>query len=192
MDDKSRIRRDVLRKRDGIAASERERRDILIGERIFSLPEFREARVVFYFASFRSEVSTLSQIKEALRMGKKIVLPRVDPRLKVLKLYEIKDVGELSPGCMGIPEPAVPEERRREIDDVDLVIMPGAAFDVRGNRIGYGGGYYDKLLSGMKKDAPLIAVAYEEQVVDRVPVEPHDIRVDMIVTDRRLIRCKET
>jgi 5-formyltetrahydrofolate cyclo-ligase len=69
------------------------------------------------------------------------------------------------------------------------VIIPGAGYDAAGNRVGYGGGYYDRLLSGLHKDIPVIAPAYEEQLTDWVPSEPHDIRVNMIVTDRRLIRC---
>ena len=89
---------------------------------------------------------------------------------------------------MGIPEPPV-SEQQMNINDADIVIIPGAGFDASGNRIGYGGGYYDRLLSGLQKDIPVIAPAYEEQIVDSIPSEPHDIRVQMIVTDRRLIRC---
>jgi 5-formyltetrahydrofolate cyclo-ligase len=71
------------------------------------------------------------------------------------------------------------------------VLLPGAAFDHRGNRLGYGGGYYDRLLARLKKKLPLVALAYEEQIVDSLPAEPHDIKVDMIVTDERVIRCTE-
>jgi 5-formyltetrahydrofolate cyclo-ligase len=72
------------------------------------------------------------------------------------------------------------------------VIIPGAGYDTSGNRIGYGGGYYDKLLSELTNKIPIIAPAYEEQVVDSIPEEPHDIKVHMIVTDRRVIWCKRT
>ncbi len=74
------------------------------------------------------------------------------------------------------------------IEDIDLVIVPGAGYDYAGNRLGYGGGYYDILLSGKKKNMPIIALAYEEQLVDAIPAEQHDVRVDMIVTDQRVIR----
>jgi len=89
---------------------------------------------------------------------------------------------------MDIPEPPV-REGRMSINDVDLVIIPGAGFDISGSRIGYGGGYYDRLLAGLQKAVLVIAPAYEEQGLDAIPSEPHDIKVQMIVTDNRLIRC---
>lgn len=181
------IRRDVLRRRDSIRPEERKRKDRLIMNRVFSLPEFGSAEVIFYFASFGSEVSTMPHIEEALKKGKRIVLPRVDNENRRLRLYEIHDTGEIKPGFMGIPEPYVPPERERDINEVDLVIMPGVAFDIYGNRLGYGGGYYDRLLSGLKKKVMLVAVAYEEQIVDSLPSEAHDVKVDLIVTEKRSI-----
>jgi len=189
LEDKSRIRQDVLRKRDSLDPNTRKAKDSLIKERLFSLSEFQQAPIVFLFASFRSEVSTFPQIEEALALGKRVILPSVDSLNKELRLYEIKELSELSTGYMGIPEPAVAEERERDINDVTLVIMPGAAFDPRGNRLGYGGGYYDRLLSRLRRKIPLIALAYEEQLVDSLPTGPQDVRVHMIVTDRRVIRC---
>lgn len=191
-DKKSHIRKEVLRKRDSIDILLRRTKDRLIKERLFSLPEFEGAEVIFYFASFRSEVSTLQQIEDALRLGKRILLPVVDKRLSRLRLFEIKDIAELSPGSMGIPEPSVPQDREREINDAGLVIMPGAAFDAKGNRIGYGAGFYDKLLAGLKKQTPLIAIAFEEQMVDSIPAEPHDVRVHKVVTDARVIECLDS
>jgi 5-formyltetrahydrofolate cyclo-ligase len=189
LDDKSGIRQQVLRKRDSLDPGKKERKDRFIKKQLFLLPEFQSSPVILFFASFRSEVSTASLIEEALRMGKKVVLPSVDPVHKELRLYEIKDVNELSPGYMGIPEPAVPSDRERDVNDVTVVIMPGAAFDLRGNRLGYGEGYYDRLLSRLRRKIPLIALAYEGQIVDSLPSEPHDIRVHIIVTDERVIQC---
>jgi 5-formyltetrahydrofolate cyclo-ligase len=191
LEDKSRIRQDVLRKRDSLDPDIKKAKDSLIKEKLFSLEEFRQAPVVFFFASFRSEVSTFAQIEEALSLGKRVILPSVDSRKKELRLYEIKELSELSTGYMDIPEPAVSEERERDINDVTLVIMPGAAFDPKGNRLGYGGGYYDRILSRLRRKIPLVALAYEEQILDSVPAGPHDIRVHIIVTDRRVIRCRE-
>ena len=121
-------------------------------------------------------------------MGKRAILPKVDKRRHILRLYEIKNLDELAPGFMGIPEPFQSEERETLLEDIDLVIIPGAGYDYAGNRLGYGGGYYDILLSGRKKNMPIIALAYEEQLVDAIPAEKHDVRVDMIVTDQRVIR----
>ena len=189
MKDKSRIRQDVLKKRDSLDPDLRKAKDSLIKENLFSLEEFQQAPILFLFASFRSEVSTFSQITEALTLGKRVILPSVDSVHRELRLYEIRGLSELSAGYMGIPEPLVSEDRERDINDVTLVIMPGAAFDPKGNRLGYGGGYYDRLLSRLRRKVPLIAVAYEEQLVDSVPSGPHDIKVHIIVTDKRVIRC---
>jgi len=188
MQDKAEIRKELLSKRDNIPPEVRRAKNRMIRERLLSLDEFRNAGVIFFFASFRTEVDTSEMMKSSLLSGKRVLLPKVDKDRHELLLYEIRDFGELAPGYMGIPEPPV-SENQMNINDVDIVIIPGAGFDVTGNRIGYGGGYYDRLLSGLQKRTPVIATAYEAHVVDSIPSEPHDIRVQMIVTDRRLIRC---
>ncbi|NCO84597.1 MAG: 5-formyltetrahydrofolate cyclo-ligase, partial [Nitrospirae bacterium] len=93
-------------------------------------------------------------------------------------------------GYMGILEPSASKERLTGLDDMDLIIIPGAAFDASGNRLGYGAGFYDRLLTGMKKIIPVIAPAYEEQIVEKIPSEPHDVKVSKIVTDKRVIECE--
>lgn len=188
-DSKTAIRKAVLQKRDGIDILMKRMKDSLIKERLFSLPQFNNSRTIFFFATFRSEVDTLPHIDDALKMRKRVILPRVDRSVRELRLYEIMGTEELSPGFLGIPEPDVPFDRERGINDVDIIIMPGAAFDHAGNRLGYGGGYYDKLLSRLEKPIPLIAIAYEEQIFSSIPHEAHDIQVHTIVTDKRIIDC---
>jgi len=190
MQDKAGLRKELLSKRDNIPPEVRRAKNRMVRERLLSLDEFRNAGIVFFFASFRTEVDTTEMIKSSLTSGKRVLLPKVDKDRHELMLYEITDFGELSPGYMGIPEPSF-QGRQMSINDADIVIIPGAGFDASGNRIGYGGGYYDRLLSGLQKQVPVIAPAYEEQIVDSIPSEPHDIRVQMIVTDRRLLRCGE-
>lgn len=185
---KKNIRSIVLRKRDEIPKIIRDVKDSLIKEKVFSIPEFLKADIIFFYASFRSEVETLSLIKESINMGKRVVLPKVDIKNQALILYEIKDLNELKSGYMGIPEPSIFENRLFKLEDVDIIIAPGVAFDCSGNRLGYGGGYYDILLASMKKKIPIIGLAYEEQIVDSVPSELHDVKVDMIITDKRIIR----
>jgi 5-formyltetrahydrofolate cyclo-ligase len=191
LESKSAIRKAVLQKRDSIDIFTRRVKDALIKQRLFSLSRFADSGTIFFFASFRSEVDTLAPIAEALKMGKRVFLPRVDGEAKELRLYEISVPDEMRPGFLGIPEPDVLPGRERGINDADFIMIPGAAFDYAGNRLGYGGGYYDKLLSRLERPVPLVAVAYEEQIFDSVPHEPHDIRVHMIVTDRRVIDCLE-
>ena len=182
------IRKEVLKKRDAISHDIKTLKDERIKKRLLNLPEFIDAKTVFFYASFRSEVETLGMIKESIEMGKKVVLPKVDKKGHRLVLYEIRDINELSPGYMGIPEPSLPDDRLVSLDNIDLVIIPGAAFDCSGNRIGYGAGYYDILLSERKKKIPVIAPAYEEQLVDSIPSEAHDVKVDIIITDKQVIK----
>jgi 5-formyltetrahydrofolate cyclo-ligase len=182
------LRKEVLKKRDSIPISLRGKKDAFIKQRLLSLPEFKTAKTILFYASFRTEVDTRSMIEESLKMGKTVLLPKVDKALRRLRLYEIKDLGELSPGYMGIPEPRLPDKRLRETKDVDLVIVPGAGFDRSGNRLGYGAGHYDVLLSDISKKIPFVALAYEEQLADAIPAEDHDIQLDMIVTDDQIIK----
>lgn len=186
---KRNIRREILRKRDELSPDVRAAKDHLIEDKLLSLAEFREAKTILLYASFRSEVGTLGLIRESLQVGKRTVLPRVDKEKHVLELYEIEDISELTNGYMGIPEPYRSADRLLCIDDVDLVIVPGAAFDASGNRLGYGAGYYDILLSNRKRNTTVIALAYEEQIVDFIPAEKHDIRANVIVTDQRVINA---
>ncbi|MEW6215152.1 MAG: 5-formyltetrahydrofolate cyclo-ligase [Nitrospirota bacterium] len=188
--DKRTLRREVLEKRDSIPPSERKKKDVLIRHKLFSMPEFKEVNTILFYASFRTEVETISMIKESLKMGKRVVVPKVDKERHRLRLYEIKDVSELSSGYMGIPEPSLLDERLVNLDDIDLVIIPSVVFDYSGNRLGYGAGYYDILLSEMKRKIPFIALAYEEQIVDSIPSELHDVKVDIIITDKQVIKIK--
>jgi 5-formyltetrahydrofolate cyclo-ligase len=181
------IRRELLEKRDRIPKELKVSKDIAIQQRLLALPEFLSAGTILFYASFRSEVETSGIIREALSMGKRVVLPKVDKEKHMLTLYEIKSHDELAPGFMGIPEPIRTEERLVHLEHIDLVIVPGAGYDPSGNRLGYGGGYYDILLAGRHKKMPVIAIAYEEQIVNDITAEKHDVKVDMIVTDQRVI-----
>lgn len=184
------LREKAFEKRDSIPLAERKKKDGLIKNNLFNLSEFKIAKTLLFYVSFRSEVDTTSIIEESLQIGKKIIVPKVDKEMHQLRLYEIKDLKELSPGFMGIPEPSLPEERVRNIKDFDLAIIPGIAFDYSGNRLGYGAGYYDILLSNIEKKVPFVALAYEDQIIDSIPSELHDVKVDIVVTDKRVLRFR--
>jgi 5-formyltetrahydrofolate cyclo-ligase len=205
---KKKIRARLLRKRDSITPELKVQKENAIKKRLFALKEYKRANSLLAYVSFRSEVDTTGFLQDVINSGKKLVLPVVDSRNKVLMLYEVKETTELEDGYMGILEPGVRENREVSLSDVDLVIIPGAGFDLKGNRLGYGGGYYDKLLAGIRdqesgvskkeltpkpqRPGPfLIALAFEEQLEDKIPSEPHDIKMDIIITDNRLIRCSE-
>lgn len=121
-------------------------------------------------------------IRLALTQGKRVVLPKV--RGTVLELLEVRDFdGDVAPGAWGIPEPQGTSPVA--LDDIDLVIVPGAGFDERGNRIGYGAGFYDKLLPSFA--GTTVALAFESQIVPKVPSDVHDVPVRKIVTEKRVI-----
>jgi len=193
---KKRLREKLLNRRDAIPPDLKSAKESAIEDRLFSLDVFKKARSILIYVSFRSEVDTRNYLNDIIQLGKKLVLPLVDTRHKVLKLYEINSPDELKPGYMGILEPGVLRYRRCSLKDIDLVIIPGTGFDPKGNRLGYGGGYYDKLLSMEARELAeidhitTVALAFEEQIGEEIPSEPHDIKVDMIVTDERLIQCE--
>lgn len=186
------LRKKVLKKRESISISEREKKDFLIKQRLFNLQEFKTAKAILFYASFRTEVDTLSMIEESLKVGKRVLVPKVDKERHQLWLYEIEGIQELGPGYMGIPEPSLPDKRLKEINDADLIIIPSVGFDLSGNRLGYGAGFYDILLSDIKKKVPFIALAYKEQLIDSIPAERHDVKVDIIVTDEQVIKLSKT
>ncbi|MBI5675842.1 MAG: 5-formyltetrahydrofolate cyclo-ligase [Nitrospirae bacterium] len=195
---KKSLRALLLAKRDSITKENKKIKDSAIRKRLFSLEYFKEAKTILFYASFRSEAETLKAIQNTLKLNKRVALPVVDTEHKQLKLYEVHDISELSPGYMGIPEPVAVRALNISLNEIDIEIIPGIGFDPKGNRLGYGSGYYDKLLSHKSKRLSktkgritTIALAFEEQIAEKIPSEPHDIRVDLIVTDKRLIRCKD-
>lgn len=188
----------MLSRRDAIGKELKALKDAAVRERLLGLPAFQEACVLLLFASFRSEVDTLALLPYCLKEGKTVILPVTDMAQNTLRLYEVRSMDELAPGCYGIPEPAVGEDRRREVKGIDLLLIPGVAFDLQGNRLGYGKGFYDRLLRSYLDALPrpqrsgnIIALAYEEQVVERIPSEAHDVRMDTIITDKRIISCHD-
>ncbi len=189
---KESLRKSLLKKRDGIPPEVRKAKSAFIHTQLCDLDEIQQANIILLFASFRSEVDTAGLIRKSLHNGKQVVLPKVASRERGLLLYEIRQPEDLIPGFMGIPEPAGDNlNLERSIRDVDVIVIPGVGYDERGNRIGYGAGYYDHLLSRLDRQVPIIAPAFEEQIVASLPIEEHDIKVHLIVTDRRIIWCKD-
>lgn len=193
---KKRLRAELLKKRDFIPPEQKVLKEAEIKKSLFALDAFKKANSLLLYVSFRSEADTTGYLDDVIKLGKKLILPVVDSRHRELKLYEIRDTSELVPGYMGIYEPGVGEDRRADLKDIDLVIIPGVGFDIKGNRLGYGGGCYDRLLSFesgrlAKADHHImtIALAFEEQISEEIPTESHDIKVDIIITDKRLIHC---
>lgn len=180
------LRRSVLARRDLVPASERAERSRRIAERIQALPEVRAARTVMAFSSFGSEVETAPLIAALHRAGVRVALPRVEGDDVVAVAYAPGD--EVAPGAFGVSEPT----GLGVLDpaDLDVVIAPGVAFDRLGGRVGYGAGYYDRFLPRTRPDATAIAIAFAVQIVDEAPQGAMDRRVDAIVTEDEVIRCR--
>jgi 5-formyltetrahydrofolate cyclo-ligase len=173
--------RDALDHRTWAAAS------AVITRTIRALPSFRDARCILMTLPFRSEWDTRELFATARAAGKVVVLPRVNGDSRMLDLHAVTAIdAQIEPGYRGIPEPAATCPPVA-LAVVDWVLVPGVAFDPSGRRLGYGGGYYDRLLALLAPGTPRIAGAFDLQVVARVPAAPHDLVVDAIVTETRTL-----
>jgi len=193
---KKNLREKLLRKRDSIGPNEKIKKDAAIRKRLYASADFRNAKSILFYASFRSEAATIQCIVHALKLKKVVMLPLVNRKKKTLRIFQINNLSDLKSGFMGIPEPEANNNNERLMNDLDIAIIPGAAFDLKGNRLGYGAGYYDKLFSGIRdtqhSKPVLIALAFEEQIVPEIPSYKHDVMMDKIITDKRKIVCKKT
>ena len=198
IDEKALLRKVILEKRRALSDKERKEKSLAIQQRFFLLDEFRRGGVIHLFLSFRGEVMTDRIVKETVALGKRVVVPVVTGGAEGLILSEIRQYPEeVEPGAYGIPEPKKEFIRRVDPATIDLFVLPGVAFDVQGGRLGYGAGYYDRVLGGTapsrhSMQVSLIALAFELQLVDRIPSSVHDVRVHKIVTEERVIECKNS
>ncbi|MFP7754183.1 5-formyltetrahydrofolate cyclo-ligase [Thermodesulfobacteriota bacterium B35] len=191
--DRRELRKMILARRDRLPVRQQEEKSRVILSRLLGLEEIRTAGHLFVYVSFRSEVRTLELIAHCLQEDKKISVPLTQVNSSSLLAVEISDPeSQLAPGYCGIPEPVSSQVERHRVDpaEIDVVIVPGSVFDHTGGRLGYGGGYYDRFLSGRTPQALRIALAYELQVVERVPVEAHDQGMDLIVTEETVYRMQ--
>lgn len=191
MEEKKALRKAVLDRRDRLSREEVEQFSAQIAAQLFNLPEYRAAGTVMFFLNFGKEVMTLSMVPQALAQGKRVVAPKTVHKERRMILAEIHDVADdLAPGMWNIPEPKTDKLRVVEPEEIDFVVVPGVAFDEAGNRLGYGGGYYDRFFTRLREGVPLVAVAFEVQILERVPVAPWDRRVEAIITEKRVIDCR--
>jgi len=177
------LRRRVLAERDALPAAVRRAASAAIAARILERADFKAARAVLLTLPFGSEWDTVAVMRAALAAGGIVAVPRVDNKSRMLVLHAIADPErDVDAGYRDIPEP-LPVCPLVSRDTIDFVLVPGVAFDRLGRRLGYGGGYYDRLLPLLSPRAARVAGAFDIQVVDRVPAAPHDIAVGAIVTE---------
>ncbi len=176
----------VLGRRDALSGAQRLAAGEALRARLTALPVVAGARTILCFASFRSEVDTAPLITWCLGRSAAVALPRiVGPHH--MEAFAVTDPQrDLIAGRYGIAEPR-PGLPLVDPAAIDVVIVPGAAFDASGGRMGYGGGFYDTFLARLRPDARRIGIGFDLQVVERVPREAHDLGVDLVVTERRAI-----
>jgi len=189
---KAAIRKEILKKRDALDPAVRTSKSLLIQTALFTLPKIVASSSIMFYVSFRSEVQTETMIKHALAIGKTVIVPITDLKNKRLILSRLENYDEdLAFGTWGILEPRPEKVRPVSYGDIDSVITPGAAFTEDGWRIGYGGGFFDRLLRESKKKA--VALAFEMQILDTIPHNPaRDVPVNYVITERRVIACAAT
>jgi len=185
---KAALRREILAQRAALTSEVRARSSVAALDCIRTLHAYRRARVVLGYASFGSELETRPFLEAVLGDDRTLVLPRIDRAARRLALHRVCDLAaDLRPGVWGIPEPDPSRCTVVRPAEIDFILVPGLVFDPDGGRVGYGAGYYDRLLGDWPPPLPpLVAAAFELQVVPAVPVLATDHRVDLVVTESRI------
>ncbi|MBI2359986.1 MAG: 5-formyltetrahydrofolate cyclo-ligase [Deltaproteobacteria bacterium] len=190
-DEKQRLRSQSLLERESLARDELSQRSRLIQLKVLEFPAYLGARTVVLYSPIGNEVATEAIRDHALGLNKKLFYPRMGTE-KRPDLIQINATEELQPGALGILEPTG-DRVLTAADMVRLVVfVPGIAFDLEGNRLGRGWGWYDRVLSLLQDKATLVALAYEFQVLKTLPAERWDQRVHCIITEKRIIECGKT
>lgn len=153
-------------------------------QRLLALEPFRQATVVALYAPIQQEIDTTLLFDAAKAAGKQVLYPQV--RDGQLQFRLVTDLHQLVSGAYRIPEPGLAHSLM-PFEQVDLIVVPGVAFDLQGHRIGFGKGYYDRCLSQRGRHATLVGICHDFQLIERIPAEGHDISMQYIVTEHRLI-----
>jgi 5-formyltetrahydrofolate cyclo-ligase len=179
------LRSRMLGRRDAMAPESRTTLSRAIVRDIIETSVYRRSNTVMAYANFGSELQTDEFVRHVLDQGKTLLLPKVNRQKGSLDVYRVRDpVRDLRVGAWGIREPRPDRCVRVAPYAIDFVLVPGVAFDARAGRLGYGGGFYDKLLAdGLSARSWLVAGAFENQMVERVPLDEHGVPMDVVVTE---------
>lgn len=177
------LRAEILAARTALPAATRRELSVRIGARMLELDAWRNAEQVLLYLSFGSEFETVQLVNAALANGKRLCLPRIRRETNAVEIHRVRDPArETVAGAFGIYEPRA-ECARVDIGEIDFVLVPGVAFTPRCERLGYGGGYYDRLIAGLRARPPLIAAAFALQIREQLPLTASDQRIDRVVTE---------
>jgi 5-formyltetrahydrofolate cyclo-ligase len=180
------LRAATLARRRELAAHQVSAQSLALQRNFLELPEFSDSAVLALYAPIHNEVETALVAGEALSEGKILLYPAVLG--DTLAFRRVESLGDLVPGRFGIPEP---QGEVFSPGAADLIIVPGVAFDLSGRRIGYGKGFYDRALHRLEGSGKLVAFCYEFQLVEEIIGEPHDVTMDLIVTEVRVVRVNK-
>ncbi len=193
---KSTLRKQTLLLREQLPVEKRVAHNAMVTENLLNLPEYQQAETVLGYMNFGSEYASELWIAQVLADGKRLVLPRVNRHTNRLDLYLIEDLDtQLAAGLWNIREPVIQRcERLIDINEVEFVLVPGIAFSRDGARLGYGGGFYDKLLAPLKAEGKrllpaLVAAGFALQIVNQIPQEETDVKVQWLVTEKETVNC---
>ena len=182
MNDKKKIRRAILKERQALSLDEVANKSAVICARISAMDAFCRAKTVMLFLPFRNEVDTRPLIEALWAAGKRVLVPLCQPDVTLIPC-RIGQLADLQPGTWGILEPKPECRLPVPAEEIDLVVVPGVAFDSQGNRLGYGGGYYDRFLPRLKPGTPKVAIAFDMQMVPKLESDAYDQAMDLVVTE---------
>jgi len=185
---KSEIRSDIAAIQNDLSDSEIKEKTKAIENRLFEFANFLESKIALLYINNSCEVISLDIIKRCFDLYKIVVLPAPSTSQYEMKLLKIDNIDrDLKPGAKGILEPDAHRCKTVPIESIDIAIVPGIAFDEKGGRIGSGDGYYDRLIPKLPITTRKVALSFENQIIQQVPVESHDRHVDIIITEKRII-----
>ena len=184
--DKKRIRKMMKSFLKNMGVEERERRSRDVKEKLLSLGIYKKAKTVLFYASREDEVDTFSIMREALKASKRVLLPRIER--EDLRIYEIKNLDrDLEKGMYSIFQPKKNRPPVENLKEIEVVVVPGLAFDREKNRLGRGKGYYDRFLKRLPPDTLKIGICFSFQLLDCLPHTSDDFKLDKIITDKEII-----
>lgn len=191
MDQKQELRKRMKEKRNQISLQERRSKSEKISKKLLASSEYARFQRILVYASIQSEVELQFFCEQALRDKKQLFFPKVDG--KEMEFYRVEDFGQLKKGMFSVPEPDVEQYLLSSfVGDVEAwILVPGVAFDEKGMRMGYGGGFYDRYLK-QRKNLHRTGIAFEEQMVNKIPTEIHDRPMDDVITEQQWYRPKRT
>jgi len=185
---KSEIRNDIAATINALSDSEIKEKTKEIENRLFDFANFLESKIALLYINNGCEVISLGMIKRCFDLYKIVVLPAPNTNQFEMKLMKIDNIDkDLKPGAEGILRPDADHCKTVPIESIDIAIIPGIAFDEKGGRIGSGDGYYDRLIPKLPITTRKVALSFESQIIQQVPVESHDRHVDIIITEKRII-----